>query len=206
VKNSTFKGILLITVLFLSSCAAGYHPINPPTVHYTAHDVTEDISFSYKYDVLMENSNKKYARKEDKQGVRLIAVKLTNNTSQPINVSNDLTFYSGENQVLLMAPATIKALLKQSAATSLLFLALTPFNLIVISGNSASVIPVGLVLGPAMAIGNTSAASGANKKFYRELVSYNILEQNIQPGETIYGLIGIRETAFNPLYVELKRN
>jgi hypothetical protein len=52
---------------------------------------------------------------------------------------------------------------------------------------SSTPIPVGLLIG----IGNTAAASSANKKFKMELTATDLLSKSIAPGETVQGLIGI---------------
>lgn len=62
-----------------------------------------------------------------------------------------------------------------------------------------------MFLGPGLTLLNVTTASSANNKFMRELGLYNILYRDILPGETVYGLIGIRGAGFNPLYIELIR-
>ena len=58
--------ILFLALILLGSCASSYKSINPKTINYVAHDLQGDLSLSYKYDILQEYGNKKYAKKEDK--------------------------------------------------------------------------------------------------------------------------------------------
>lgn len=84
--------IVLILTCVLGGCASSYRPIRPSTLNYTAPVFGNGIGLSYKYDVLKERRNKKYAAKEADHGLKLIAVKLTNNTDTVINVGRDLIF------------------------------------------------------------------------------------------------------------------
>ena len=158
--------ILFLALILLGSCASSYKSINPKTINYVAHDLQGDLSLSYKYDILQEYGNKKYAKKEDKKGVRVVAIRLTNNTDRIINVAQDVAFYSGESQIFPMEPQ---------------------------------------VLGPGLTLLNVATAGSANNKFMRDLTLYDILYTDIQPGESAYGIIGIRGAGFNPLYVEVIR-
>jgi len=47
------------------------------------------------------------------------------------------------------------------------------------------------------------AASTANKKFKQDLLDYNLLGKKIKPGETVYGLLGIRSKMYNSIYIKL---
>lgn len=202
-KKLIINVLFIIALIFINGCAASYKPINPRTINYIANNLQEELGFSYKYDVLRERGNRKYARKEDKKGIRVVAVRITNNTERIINVGRDLVFYSGQNQILPVEPQVVKSLLKQPAAGYLFYLLLTPLNLYVIQGNSYDTYPIGLALGPGLSFGNMATAGSANKKLLIELIANNILYSDIQPGETIYGIIGVRDIGFNPLFIEL---
>lgn len=197
--------ILFLAVILLGSCASSYKSMNPKAINYVAHDLQGDLSLSYKYDILQENGNKKYAKKEDKKGVRVVAIRLTNNTDRILNVAQDVAFYSGESQIFPMEPQVIKNMLKQPAPAYLLYMFLTPVTLNIIYGTSIDSYPVGLFLGPGLTLLNVATAGSANNKFMRDLTLYDILYTDIQPGESAYGIIGIRDSGFNPLYVEVIR-
>ncbi len=206
--KKTISKILTFTfVIILSGCAATYKPINPPTLNYNSHDLQDGIWLSYKYDVLREKGNRKYAKKEDKKGVKLIAIKITNNTDTVINVGKDAAFYSGQNQIFPMEPMAIKESIKQIVPGYLPYLLLTFTNLYVTKSTYYSVTtetyPIGLVLGPTITIGNMAVAGSANKNMLNELYDYNILSRDIQKGETVYGIIGVRDMGYIPISVKM---
>nr|MDQ3394479.1 hypothetical protein [Bacteroidota bacterium] len=192
-------------VIILSGCAATYRPIDPPSLNYNSHDFQDGIGFSYKYDVLREKGNKKYAKKEDKKGIKLIAVKVTNNTDTVINIGRDAAFYSGQNQIFPMEPMAVKESIKQIVPGYLLYLLLTFLQLNVSSGDSGDSYPIGIIIGPGITIGNMAMAVTANKNMLTELYEYNILNKDIQKGETVYGIIGVRDMGFNPITIKIKK-
>lgn len=97
--------------------------------------------------------------------------------------------------------------LKQSPATYLFYLLLTPVNIFTYETNSYGVqettntIPVGLVAGPGLAMGNMIASGSANKKFKTELFDYAINGTVIKKGETKYGLIGLNTNTYDALKI-----
>jgi hypothetical protein len=198
--------VLTITLLItLYGCAATYKPIKPATLNYHTLESQDGIDFSYKYDVLREKGNKKYAKKEHNRGIKLIAVKVTNNTDNVINVGRDLAFYSGQSQIFPMEPQAIKHSIRQIVPAYLPYLLLTFTYLTVSDGSSVATFPIGLVLGPGITIGNMVVAGSANKKMLNELYDYNILSRDIQVGETVYGIIGVRDIAYTPISVKIKK-
>ncbi|MBX2841830.1 MAG: hypothetical protein KTR26_08655 [Flammeovirgaceae bacterium] len=71
--------IYVFFTLILSSCASSFHTVNPQNVFYQSSSNQDNVSFSYKYEVLHERGNKKYAKKEAKKGIKLVVVKVENN-------------------------------------------------------------------------------------------------------------------------------
>jgi hypothetical protein len=209
-KNLLEKTLIITLVLVLTGCAASYKPINPPTLNYNSHDLQDGIQFSYKHDVLQEKGNKKYAKKEDKRGVKLVAIKITNHTDADINVGRDLVFYSSQNQIFPMEPKTVHIEIKQIVPGYLPYLILTALKLIITKpnnygGTTTDVYPIGYVLGPGITFGNMLIAGTANKSMLNELYNYNILSQDIPKGETVYGIIAIKDSGYIPLSVKLKK-
>ena len=102
--------------------------------------------------------------------------------------------------------------IKQSAASYLWYLLLTPVNLYTTKTNSngfeenTSSTPIGLVLGPGLAGGNMIAAGSANTKLSNELLEYNINGVIIKKGETRHGLIGIKSDSFDALKLKIESN
>ena len=199
--------ITFILTSFLVNCASGYKLIEPKAIDYVYTSKTDSITLEYKYDLL----HKKYEKKEIKKGIKLVAIKVTNNSDKDITFGRDVTLaFSNRTEMHIMEPEKTYKRLKQSPATHLLYLLLTPINFYTTSTDSngfttnTSSTPIGLVLGPALAGGNMIAASSANKKFKSELLDNNIYGSVIKKGETKFGLIGIQSDGFESLQLNVK--
>jgi hypothetical protein len=85
----------------------------------------------------------------------------------------------------------------------LLYLLLTPMQLYTTdeSGNTETT-PIGLIIGPGIALGNMAGAGAANQNFLQELLQYNIINKTIEPGQTMHGLISIRDNGYNAIRLE----
>lgn len=194
--------LLLVIVFGLESCASGYRNIQPTGLRYGFKSMSDDVVLEYKYDLL----NKKYAKKEIKKGVKLIAIKIVNNSEQDLVFGKDihLAYENGTPIYQLTDQQTFK-LLKQSPASHLLYLLLTPVNLYTTQTNSngfgqeTNSIPIGLVMGPGLAAGNMITAGSANKKFKTDLMENNLNNRTIISGQTAYGLIGIKSNSYDAL-------
>lgn len=193
---------LFIVIASLTSCASGYKMIEPKAINYASTNETDNVTLKYKYDLL----DKKYAKKEVKKGVKLVAIKITNNSEKDIMFGGDtkLTYENGSEIYVIENDEVFKTL-KQSPASYLFYLLLTPLNFSTSSSNgSTSSTPIGLVVGPGLAGGNMIAASSANKKFKAEMLEYNINGTLIKMGETKYGLIGIKSDSFDSLKLKIE--
>lgn len=194
------KKIILFTLLVLCGCASGYRSIRPNSTFYQDSDNYSGLEFSYRMGVLSEHRNKKYAKREDKKGIRVVAVKLVNNTNRPLVVGEDFRFYTGNSELVLIDPSIVHAELKQGVPIYLLYLLMSPIQLYTSDeqGNVRST-PIGLFLGPGIAFGNMLGAGAANQSFLRELLQFSVINKTIEPGNTLFGLIGIRDNGYNPI-------
>jgi len=193
--------VLFASIILMTSCASGYKKIEPKSINYVSTNINNGVKLEYKYDLLY----KKYAKKETKKGVKLVAVKITNETDKDLMLGRDIKLtYENGNEIFALENEKVFKSLKQSTAPYLLYLLLTPLNLYTTSsdGNTSST-PIGFVLGPGIAGGNMIAAGSANKKFKTELLDYNINGKLIKPGETKYGIIGIKSNSFEALKVKV---
>ncbi|MCD8413767.1 hypothetical protein LNI90_04835 [Tenacibaculum dicentrarchi] len=165
-----FKTISILVLLFLAtSCASGYKTINPETLNYVSKSTDKGVILEYKYELL----KKKYHQKELLKDIRLIAVKLTNNSDKDIIFGKDLklTYDDGAGLYIMENEMVFKSL-KQSVASYLWYLLLTPLRFYTTDSSNGynqqtSSTPVGLIVGPGIAGGNMIAANSANKKFIR---------------------------------------
>lgn len=198
---------LLLSVLLLTSCASGYRTIEPSGLSYNSVKSENGVTLEYKYDLL----DNKYAKKEQKNDVRLVAVKITNNSERDLVFGQDfkLSYESGNNLQLLDREKTFKEL-RQKPATYLFYLPLTLLTVQITTTNSdhnsaqtTNSIPVGLILGPGLAGGNLYQAARANKKLKKELLENDLTGKRIPKGETIYGLIGVRADNYDNLKINI---
>lgn len=195
--------LFCIAISTLTNCASGYKMISPKTINYVSSSENDGVKLEYKYALL----NKKYKKKEVKRGVKLVAVKITNNSDKDIVFGKNTTLtYINGNEIFVMENTKVFTTLKQSVPIYLLYLLLTPMNLYTTGsdGQQTSSTPIGLVVGPALAGGNMIAAGSANKKFETELLDYNIYGTTIKKGETKHGLIGIKADSFDSLKLKIE--
>jgi len=191
--------ILSITIL-MGSCASSYKSVQPHRMNYNSKSVSNDVILEYRYDLL----EKKYAKKENKKGVRLVAVKITNNSEKELTIGQDLKFaYDGGSKAYVMDTDRAFKSLKQSPATYLFYLLLAPVNLYTTKVNGSSVetksFPIGLVVGPGLAIGNMAAAGSANNKLKQQLYGLNVMGMPVAPGQTVSGLVCLKSSSYNSL-------
>jgi hypothetical protein len=200
--------LLFILSLLMNSCASGYKMINPDKLNYNSRSEKHGITLEYKYNLL----DKKYAKKETKKGIRLVAIKIQNNSDKDLIFGKDLLLInSNGSQISIYENERTFSILKQKPATYLWYLLLTPMSVYTSSNTntrggqtSTNSIPVGLVVGPGLAGGNYIAASSANKKFESEILDFDIIGRVIKKGETVHGLIGIISDNYESLNIKLE--
>ena len=196
---------LAVLVAILNSCASSYQKINPKTLNYASKNIENNILFEYKYDLL----KKKYKKKETKKGVKLIAIKITNNSENDIVFGQDFNLvYENGNIINIIQTDKIFKQIKQSPASYLWYLLLTPmqFNTSTSSNGQvqkSSSTPIGLLIGPGLDGGNMIAASSANKNFKNELLEFDMNGKTIKKGETIYGLVGLTSNNYDSMKIKL---
>ncbi len=197
--------VLALSVLFLNSCASGYKKIQPKTINFASRSENNTIVLEYKYDLL----EKKYKKKELNNGLKVIAIKVTNNTSNDLVFGKDIRLtYENGNELNLLETNVVYNAIKQSPASYLWYLLLTPMQFQTTTTNSfgqqtsSSSTPIGLVIGPGLAGGNMIAASSANKNFQNDLTENDIIGKVIKTGETVYGIVGIRSDNYDTIKVK----
>lgn len=200
---------LIIFAMLLNSCASGYKKINPETLNYASKNIDHAILFEYKHDLLA----KKYKKKETKNNVKLIAVKITNNSEKEIVLGRDFKlFYENGNEVSIIETEKLFKTIKQSPASYLWYLLLSPIQLYsgtttTTNGNytetkPANSFPIGLIVGPGLAGGNMAVAGSANKSFKMELLQFDLNGKTIKKGETVYGLIGTNSNNYDSIKIK----
>lgn len=163
------------------------------------------MKLEHKYELL----DKKYKKKELAKGVRLIAIKITNNSDKDVVFGQNVKLnYDNGSEIYVMDNDKVFTSLKQSPASYLWYLLLTPTNLYTTETQNGfetqnSIFPIGLILGPGLAGGNMIAASSANKKFQTDLTTHNLNGMTIKQGQTASGLIGIRSDDYNSIKIKV---
>lgn len=205
----SLKFILVVSgALLLNSCASGFKEINPKTLNYNSNTTNNSVTMEYKYDLL----SKKYAKKEEKNGIKLVAVKIKNNSGRDLVFGKDLKLaYSDGEELYTLENNTIYKSLKQSPGPYLWYLLLSFLTYNTTSTNAYGVqeitssTPIGLVIGPGIAGGNMIVASSANKKFQTELSKYTMNGTSLKNGETTYGLIGIKSNNYDAIKIKTEQ-
>ena len=194
-----------IASVVFSSCASSYNAIRPTSLYYAEGVNYDGVRFSYQYDVLKQVGNRKYAKKEDKKGVQVVAVKLTNHTGRSLNFREDISVLSGGVPIGLMQPEIVTQQVKQNVPIYSLYLLLSFISVNTYNqyGGVESSTPVGLFIGPPVAVGNMVVAGSANGNFKKELLANNLLNRTIADGETVYGLISIGDNGYRPLSLKV---
>ena len=197
--------VLALSVLFLTSCASGYKKIQPKSISFASRSENNSVVLEYKYDLL----EKKYKKKELNNGLKVIAVKVTNNGANDLVFGKDIRLtYENGNELNLLETNIVYKAIKQSPASYLWYLLLSPMQFQTMTTNSngqqqtSSSTPIGLVIGPGLAGGNIIAASSANKNFQNDLLENDIIGKVIKKGETVYGIIGIQSNNYDSIKVK----
>lgn len=196
----------LAMIALLGSCASAYKNMNPGSLNYISNSTDENVKLEYKYELL----NKKYKKKELAKGVRLIAVKITNDSGRDLVFGKDIKLtYQDGSTIYIMENEKVFSALKQSVPSYLWYLLLTPVNLYTNESQNGfqtetTSTPIGLVIGPGLAGVNMIAASSSNKKFQQDLLNYNVNGVTIKSGENIAGLVGIRSDDYNAIKINIK--
>jgi hypothetical protein len=194
----SYRGIALL--LLISSCASTYKSLKPTSAYFGNSEDANGVVFSYKHGVLTESGNKKYAKREVSKAIKVVSVKIVNNSSKELTIGGNTKFYSGNSELRLIEPSTVHRQLKQGVPIYLLYLLLTPMTFNTSNSNgTVNSTPIGYGVGPGISFGNMAVAGSANQNFLRELNEFNLINKKIVPGQTVFGLIGINDIGYNPV-------
>lgn len=196
-------GLLALT----TGCAGSYTLIRPNSINtYTRSQSSGPVDLSYQFDALrLRRGNKKYVKKASKQGYQIVAVRVTNNWDREINFSRDLNLLYGDRPIAPTSSIAAAQDLKQGVPIYLLYLLLN-INVGGTTNPQTSATTGGTFLptGPFIAGGNMLVAGGANSNLRKEFGAYDLTNRNIKAGETVYGILPLRELSVAPLRVEMR--
>ncbi len=193
-----------VALILITSCASSYKSISPERLNYGSPTSENDINIAYQTNVLSTSGNKKLAKKESGSYIKVIAVRITNNTNDRVVFGQDMMLKSGNVPLSILTPSQITANIKQSSAAYLLYLLLTPMTLQIGDQRTGDVesYNIGYGVGPGLALLNMGVASGANSNFESELETYSMINREIAPGETVYGLVGLSNFSYGLIEIE----
>jgi hypothetical protein len=192
--------IFTLIAAILLSCAAPYHIVNPQQMNFSNYKSGTGVDFAMRGNVLSDAGNVRYANKEMKTGLRVVAVEIENKTDKPIVLRENAKFYSGTKNIYPVEAEQISHQLKQPAGLYMLWSLLW----VVISkcdNTDCSVVP--LPVGFFIGLGNMSKAKKSNKALLDELNANNILDKKIMPGEKARGLLGFGEQNIDAIRIEI---
>ncbi len=196
-KNLKPALIYIVFSLLVFSCAAPYKNIAFKEKSYIYQAKLGNTTFDLAPNVMTNSGNYKQANKELRNNFRVFAVKITNNSTDVVDMKK-IGFTSSAIPVDILDHKSSYKKLKQRIPFYLLY------NLLIVdvifgSGDS-KLIPVGTPLSMA----NIALALQANHKLKKELYEYDITERKIQAGETVYGLIVFKDYHGNPIRTYIK--
>jgi len=197
--------VFSIILCLFAGCASHYRLIQPPVLSYSSAEVIDSVSFCYKYNILSESGNRKYARKERKEHLKIVAIKIVNNSHTTLSLKDNLQLFAVEKPITLIENKDFYGETNQSPASYILYLILTPVHQFSINlyGNS-KVFPFGYILAPLLVTRNMIVAAKANKDYRYELRRYDLSDLKIPPDETVFGIIGFEAVDNIPLTIKRK--
>ena len=206
--NPRFTPIFAASLLALTTgCAGSYTAIQPNRIAtYISTPSASPVELAYQFDALrLRGGNRKYTKKEAKNGYHVAAVRVTNKSDREINFSRDVDLLYGDRPAT-PTPAVVAAHdLRQGVAIYLLYLLLNP-TVGATTDPRTGALTGGTVLplGPFIAGGNMLGAGSANTNLRKEFAAYDLTNRTIKPGETVYGIVSMRELSVAPMRAELR--
>ncbi len=197
--------LLFILSLFLFSCATSYHPIKPAELSYGSKSEKSEVELYYRYDVMAAARNGRQTNKELRSDIKLVALKIYNNTTNQITIGENAKFYADGKELSTVPLDILKRRMKQGTIPYLGYLLLSPLKFSFEKDNGAKKVQIfgGAIIGGALAAGNIYVATKANAKLRKDLETYSLLGKTVLPGETVYGLVAIQKSGYVPIQLKL---
>ncbi|MBK9328312.1 MAG: hypothetical protein IPM95_03140 [Sphingobacteriales bacterium] len=184
--------ILFAAIILISSCARPYRRINMSSIPFINFREQNTISYSIRQGVMYNMRNYFFARREQKQDLSLIALKIVNKSELPINI-RDLQYSCGAT--VPIAPVSMdeynRAIKQKSGLYWLYSLGVVVYPKP--PRESKKFIP--LPFGIPVAAANFAIAYTANKKMEKDLRQLDLSNKVIQPGDSIQGVLPFKNVA-----------
>lgn len=183
---------IFIAIILISGCARPYRKINMSAIPFKEYRQENTIDYSVRQGVLYNMKNYFFARREQKNDMSLIALKIVNKSDLPVNI-NDLQFTCGA----VLPVTTIKVTdyfdaIKQKPGLYWLYSA----GVVVYPRpprGSKKFIP--LPFGLPVAAANFAIAYKSNKKMLQDIQLLDLTNKVIQPHDSIQGILTFKNIA-----------
>ncbi|MCD4735841.1 MAG: hypothetical protein K8R53_07330 [Bacteroidales bacterium] len=136
--------------------------------------------------LITKRSYRKYARKEKRKKISILAFTIKNKTADTLKFSEDIRCYNAGKEITPLSTEVIHARIKQGVGHYLLY------GMIFFTYYSGGVyypVPVGMPV----ALYNFTVAIRGNTKFRKEFTRLNLAEKVFQPNDSIFGLLAFRD-------------
>ena len=183
---------IFIAIILISGCARPYRKINMSAIPFKEYRQENTIDYSVRQGVMYNIKNYFFARREQKNDMSLIALKIVNKSDLPVNI-NDLQFTCGA----VLPVTTIKVTdyfdaIKQKPGLYWLYSA----GVVVYPRpprGSKKFIP--LPFGLPVAAANFAIAYKSNKKMLQDFQLLDLTNKVIQPHDSIQGILTFKNIA-----------
>ena len=187
--------LFIISVWLLTSCAANYRALMPETLTYPNSYSTEDLEMEYDYYILQTRLNhRKYGRKALDNNLLFVALKLRNNSEVQLKLNEDYFITDKDGEVLqTYTTDELFKLTKQNAGSYAAYFGICAYAFSEDAYINEEPFPIAPVLGGGIpGVVNIAVAAKANLAYKNELEKYDLTKKIIEPGETVFGVVGVK--------------
>lgn len=193
-KDCSYLIPALLATLLGAGCAAHYHYIEPANVRFEETAATlagDQIEVAYRYDVLREAGNRRYARKERQSGIALLALRIQNHGPDTLFLPDDFLVTTGPETLYLLPLEEAAETLSQTTAEE--------------AGSGAVEVEVPSGLAVTRDIFNAFTQVKANIRLAKEMEEHYLLPGALPPGCTVTGLLALPVASGAPLKFSVKK-
>jgi hypothetical protein len=191
----TFRNYPVFTLFCLSACcwfgcAAPYHFIEPQLVNFSTASADTLANrrgeIAWRYHVLADAGNRKYAKKEARSGISLLAVRVRNGSADTVFFPESVLMFAGRDTLQPLTMEAAGEALRQTTAED--------------GGQGVVEVEVDAPLANlAVDIFNIATQEKANLRFVKELQEFYLVPSYVAPGQTVAGLLALPVKALTPL-------
>lgn len=198
--------LILALALLSFGCATNYNNVPLNSMGYTATNTEDSVAVSCILNPLLMSGNFRYYKYVTRHNMSILAVKVKNNTNQPIQIdAGNLAIKDGIEDMPIVDLPTISKSIHQPGVLYLLW-GLLWFTISKsetdsegnITQSSYIPIPIGLIIG----LGNMATSFNSDKKFREQMTKENLIGKTVKPNEEINGFVGVLGVFKNSVRVQ----